>query len=178
MDVDNLLARCYTLSEASPDKSSWVGALIVDDCGQVVGEGYNHFYAGVPPTDKRPAKYSRIVHAEAAACYDLARNTMVDSFSELTMVCTWGPCNRCALSMLGVGIDIFYYHKERHEAFESSRKKTPASQDWEKELKDSFKWLTKAGTKVIVFEGPVESYEDRGILINGQFWNPRTLEFV
>lgn len=59
-------------SRCSKDPSTKVGAVLVNDLGQVVGHGYNGFPRKVKDTDERlfdrPTKYKFTVHAEVNAC--------------------------------------------------------------------------------------------------------------
>lgn len=60
------------VSSWSKDPSSQIGAVLVNDLGQIVGTGYNGFPRGVEDTDARyndrPLKYQLVAHAEFNAC--------------------------------------------------------------------------------------------------------------
>lgn len=60
------------VSTWSKDPSSQIGAVLVNDLGQIVGTGYNGFPRGVEDTEARyndrELKYKLVAHAEFNAC--------------------------------------------------------------------------------------------------------------
>lgn len=170
------LAEAYGLATLSPDKSNQNGAVIYQYSTRL-SEGYNHFYHGVPPTDERPAKYERIVHAEDDACLKLAHCT-VPVNSHTIMFCPWATCKSCAISILGAGIRKLVVHKERCAAFDLTRggQQELNLEDWQPAIDESSEWLKDGGCEIVYFEGPVPF--DGLININGRPWSPKTLEFA
>jgi len=101
-DLAHLLSA-FAQSLHSKDKSTQVGALVLDVLGQVAGTGYNGFARGVPDTpafyDDREAKLHLIRHAEAnalAVAGDKARGG--------TLYATRPPCAHCASDAIQYGI--------------------------------------------------------------------------
>ena len=90
----------------SKDKSTGVGAIIVDDDKRVVSMGYNGFPAGcddeVESRHERPAKYMYTEHAERNAIYSAARIGI--SLKECTMYLSMFPCSDCARGIIQSGI--------------------------------------------------------------------------
>ena len=85
----------------SKDRSTQVGAVIVDDQHRVVGVGFNGFPRGVTDDfrlDDREVKYGIVVHGELNAILNAA-------FTEgCTMYTSLGPCSQCAAAIIQAGI--------------------------------------------------------------------------
>jgi dCMP deaminase len=95
------------VSTWSKDRSTKVGAVIVDKENRVVSLGYNGF-----PTDfnddieerhERPAKYAYSEHAERNAIYNAARIGVTTKGCILYVL--WFPCADCARAIIQSGID-------------------------------------------------------------------------
>jgi len=173
---DRMLALAYELAAKSPDDSNQNGALVVDN-HRVLSHGMNHFYPGVPPTQERPAKYERVVHAEADACLSLAASSRLVT-PQTIMFCPWATCKPCAISLLGSRIPTLVIHYDRCLAFMQTRAGQDASalQDWQPDIDESSQWLKDGGCETVVHCGPVPF--DGTVLINGRPWSPATLEFT
>ena len=80
------------VSSKSKDRSTKVGAVIVDDENSIVSTGYNGFCRGVDDSiderHKRPEKYLWTEHAERNAIYNAARRVL----NGTTMYLQYGPC--------------------------------------------------------------------------------------
>ncbi len=144
------LAEAYSLATGSPDVSNQNGAVVYTQNGEHVSNGYNHFYDGIPPTEERPAKYERIVHAEADAC--LKSNQFQGDLSAVKtfMFCPWATCKPCAISVIGAGIGYLIVHKERCEAFIRTRagQNEANLQEWQPDIDESNIWLRNAGVAI------------------------------
>lgn len=173
------LGQAYQLSTLSPDKSNQNGA-IIDHQGVQIGQGFNHFPKGVPPTQERPAKYQRVAHAEFAACLSLSKSrTPVTEAT--TMFCPWATCIPCALSILCSGIGGLVIHEERCRAFMATRggQADANLENWQPAIDESAQWLRDGGVNIQVFSGPIPKQHFEGtIKINGRDWSPSKLEFV
>ncbi len=106
--IEYYLDIAEVVSTKSKDKSTKVGALIIDQDNQPVSMGFNGFIKGCDESHfswtNRDVKYMGVVHAE--------RNAMDFSNKCLkgcVMFCTHGPCDECLKSMLNKGIRTVYY---------------------------------------------------------------------
>ena len=92
----------------SKDRSTQIGAVIVDDDHSVLGVGYNGFPRGVDDEveerHQRPIKYMWTEHAERNAVYSAARNGV--HLNGTTIYVTGGgvPCADCARAIIQAGI--------------------------------------------------------------------------
>ena len=96
---------CRSISLASKDPSTKVGALIVDKDGRFVGAGYNGFPKGVKDLperyNNRETKYKFVEHAEKNAIYFSTKQDL----SQCTMYSyPLSPCNECAKAIIQSGI--------------------------------------------------------------------------
>lgn len=103
---EKFLQLADTVAGWSKDRSTKVGAVIIDDDNRVLSVGYNGFPVGVnDDLDKRhqrPAKYLYTEHAERNAIYSAARNGI--SLKGATIVLRWYPCADCARAVIQSGI--------------------------------------------------------------------------
>ena len=105
-------------SKRSKDKSTKVGACLVDACNRIIGCGYNGFIKGVdnsvfPSTRDGEwirTKYPFVVHAELNAIL----NTTVFDLSNSKLFCTLFPCNDCAKVIIQKGISEVIYLSDKH----------------------------------------------------------------
>ena len=87
MDYKSLMQQAITLAKEAAVKGDVpVGALVVDDIGNVVGQGANLREQDNDPT----------AHAEIVAIRDAAKKIGNYRLDELTMVVTLEPCGMCA----------------------------------------------------------------------------------
>jgi dCMP deaminase len=106
----NWMRWAYDLAENSPDKSTQVGAVIVDG-DRAIGEGFNQFPRGASYTAERwerPTKYAWIEHAERNAIYDCARYGQ--RAIGTTMYATGAACADCARAIVQAGITRVVTH--------------------------------------------------------------------
>jgi dCMP deaminase len=94
----------------SKDKSTKVGAIIVDDDRNPLAIGYNGFPRkcrdDVEERYERPLKYKWTEHAERNAIYTAARNGV--RIEGATMYLFWFPCVDCARGIIQSGIREIY----------------------------------------------------------------------
>lgn len=94
------------ISSWSKDRSTKVGAVIVNDDRRVISMGYNGLTIGL--NDKldlfheRPLKYRVMEHAERNAIYSAAR--IGTSLIGTTIYTTYHPCADCARAIVQAGI--------------------------------------------------------------------------
>lgn len=100
-----LMRKAYDNALNSPDPSTQNGAVLVSADGKVIGEGCNHFPAGVDKCHwhgPKQAKYDRVVHAEVSAILSAARNG--HSTWNSTLICPWAGCSNCSKHIADAGI--------------------------------------------------------------------------
>ena len=94
------------VSSWSKDPSSRIGAVAVNDKGQILTTGYNGFPRGIADNERlndRPVKYKYIVHAEQNAIYNSTYNGV--SLHNATMYVSGLPCcSDCAKAIIQVGV--------------------------------------------------------------------------
>lgn len=94
------------VAEWSKDRSTKVGAVIVDDNRVVISMGYNGFPRGIDDDveeyHERPAKYKWTEHAERNAIFNAARKGV--STMGCTIYLPWFPCMPCARAIKQAGI--------------------------------------------------------------------------
>ncbi len=94
-----LLSIAFLVSLRSPDKSTKHGAVLSNECHQILGIGYNGFIRGskdnqLPQT--RPLKYRYLLHAEVN-CILNSQNLLFGK--NYTMHITGMPCSNCFLQI-------------------------------------------------------------------------------
>lgn len=103
-----------------------VGAIIVKN-NRIISTGVNGTPKGfkncadVFTKDKllKPEKYLKEhhdfsekyeIHAEMNAVIELAKNTSIDGYGDLSIFCSTCPCSNCAKLIAGLGIKTVYFH--------------------------------------------------------------------
>jgi len=103
----HFLSVADTISQASKDPSTKVGAVIVDKDNRIVSTGYNGFPKGIDDTEDRlhdrETKLSYTLHAELNAVLFARRD-----LSECTLYTTFVPCSECAKIIIQTGIKKVY----------------------------------------------------------------------
>lgn len=127
----------------SKDRSTKVGAIIVDDHKRILSVGYNGFPTGcddnVEERYNRPLKYRWTEHAERNAIYNAARNGVMTDGS--VMYLFWFPCTDCARAIIQSGIREIYCDKPN---FQDER--------WGEDFKISDQMFKEAGIKMNYYE--------------------------
>lgn len=116
-DHEKFMNLALAYSEMSPDPSTKVGAIIVNE-GQVIGWGCNHVPKQISYTREmiqdREWKYSRVIHAEHDALSCIGSHSLFWP----VMYVTHHPCDRCAISIIHAGIRQVYTRTVSPEMFE------------------------------------------------------------
>ena len=129
------------VSGKSKDRSTKVGAVIVDDDNTVLATGFNSFPRGVnddvDERHERPAKYMWTEHAERNAIYNAARQVLKGS----TLVLQYAPCpcTDCTRGVIQSGIKKIIVPKG---AF------FPGIGKWDESLKVAKEMLDEAGVEI------------------------------
>jgi dCMP deaminase len=100
MDMAKLVATW------SKDPSSKIGAVAVNEKGQILTTGYNGFPRGIADDHRlndRPVKYKYIVHAEQNAIYNATYNG-VSLYGSTMYVAGLPCCSDCAKGIIQVGV--------------------------------------------------------------------------
>jgi dCMP deaminase len=125
----------------SKDRSTKVGAVIVDDDNTVIATGFNSFPRGVnddiDERHERPAKYKWTEHAERNAIYNAARQVLKGT----TLVLQYPPCpcHDCTRGVIQSGIKKIIVPKTA--AF-------PGVGDWDESLAIAREMLEEAGIEI------------------------------
>lgn len=105
------LEMAKSVSKASKDPSSKIGAVLVNDLKQVVGVGYNGFARGIADTDERlnnrELKYKLVVHAEVNAILQAgsrARGTTIYVYPSFSLPPICHDCCKTAIQAGIIGI--------------------------------------------------------------------------
>lgn len=97
----------------SKDRSTQVGAILVDQHGGFGPSGYNGFARNIdddrPERHDRPLKYDYTLHAEMNAIITSARQGFATHGCELFV--THHPCARCASAIVNAGIWAVYTYR-------------------------------------------------------------------
>lgn len=127
------------IGEWSKDRSTKVGAIIVDPNKVVILMGYNGFPREFDDDcnsyHERPAKYKWTEHAERNAIYNAARQGI--SVVGCTMYVCLFPCIDCSRGIVQSGISTLVTYKPD---FNNS--------NWGESFKDSFYLLNKCNVKI------------------------------
>lgn len=101
-----LLAK--EISSYSKDPSTRVGAVVVNDLGQVVGSGYNGFPRGVNDNEdrylNRELKYKLICHAEQNAIWMAGKEARGCKIYVYPSFAIPNVCHECAKAVIQSGI--------------------------------------------------------------------------
>lgn len=159
----DLMFHAYEVAfHESTDANTQIGALLIDDNGQVLIEGANAFIdpamADVPANHERPRKYKLTEHAERAAIYKAAMIGI--PLQGLTMVCPWACCTDCARAIVLSGLKLVVAHQQAYDM-------TP--ERWQEEVNLGVEILEGGGVSYTLFDGEIGGVQN---LFNGEFWYP------
>lgn len=141
------LHRALEKSQASPDPSTQVGAIITTSDGHgLISWGCNTFPYGMAITRDRlwhrPTKLRLIVHAEQNAILSAARNGKTTQGGILYVACTdetgamWGGvCTECAPEVIQAGIKCVVTFAPK--------------QDWAEDCGVAQSWFSEAGVEYV-----------------------------
>jgi len=104
------IAIAQAVLRKSKDRSTQVGAVVVDKDNQILSTGFNGFPRGIDDTNEnyhqRPLKYKVTEHAERNAIYQAARNRGGLDGATLYLGHNphYGICSDCARAIIQSGI--------------------------------------------------------------------------
>jgi dCMP deaminase len=131
------------ISEWSKDRSTKVGAVIVNDDNIILSVGYNGFCRGCDDTKEerheRPAKYKYTEHAERNAIYNA--NRLMVCLKGAKIYIPWFPCTDCARAIIQSGIRTVVVPAPN---FQDER--------WGEDFKVSVELFEETGVNVIHYE--------------------------
>lgn len=108
----DLLCLCYEAATGSPDTSTQLGVVLVNDEEPLIAtlafNGFTQGWVPEPGDYERPRKYELTEHAERRAIYQAARYGIATE--GLTMVATWAACADCARAIVEAGISTLVRH--------------------------------------------------------------------
>ena len=105
-------------AEDSRDPDTQVGCIVVSNKGHILTTGYNGPPRNVDDSKiplTRPEKYTFMVHAEANAIYNAARNGI--ALEESTFFVTHSPCFKCLQAIYQVGAEEVVLLPQQHKGW-------------------------------------------------------------
>lgn len=143
---DYFMLMAYVIASKSKDKSTHVGAVVVDENNAVKTQGYNSFVRrlndDVPERQESPEKYYWIEHAERNAIYNA---TLIGvSLKKCRMYTNAVPCTDCARGIIQSGII---------EVIVDANWKWDDSDKWRENIKRSLMMFNETGIKLRYWEG-------------------------
>lgn len=144
MNLLKFIAVAEAMARLSKDPRTRVGAVVVDDDGNILSTGWNSFPRGVDDDPARymdrPTKLSLTSHAESNCIAQAARNGVRLKDSSI-LVTELFPCSNCAKLIIQAGIKRVYSPKMRGDH----------SPEWfhEKEISDLL--FSEAGVEVVTY---------------------------
>ena len=138
---------CDHISQWSKDKSTKVGAVIVNRDRRVISIGYNGFPQNINDNierrHERPAKYDWTEHAERNAIYTAARNQ--SDLRDCFIFSNYFPCPDCTSAIIQCGLSgVVYKHLDVNGG--------KNSESWKRSKKISKEMLTEAGIIITQYE--------------------------
>jgi len=158
-DLDYMKEAYKVATMLSTDPSTQNGAILVDEKGEIVAWGANHFCYGVQETEdrwKRPKKYKFVEHAERNAIYHAAERGIATR--NTTMFCPWAACSDCARAIIQCGIKQVVTH---HDPCADERFGMASSIMWLEEIKFAMEQFKEAGVTVRWLSEPINDYTIR-----------------
>ena len=146
------LGLAHWVSGKSKDRSTKVGAVIVDDENTIISTGFNSFPRGVnddiDERHVRPTKYLYTEHAERNAIYNAARQILKGK----TLVLQYAPCpcHDCTRAVIQSGIKKIIVPKDG---------KFPGRGDWGDSLEAAMTMLNEAGVEVEEVEFSMDDHD-------------------
>ena len=135
-------------SEQSNDRSTHIGAVLLDKTERLVSADANHLPIGIADTDARqarPAKYFYFEHAERNVIYKAARLGI--EIRGGTMFTTGVPCADCARAVIQVGLKAIVVW-ETGSGLERRGAPAPGTMDWGASIEAGEEMLREAGVEI------------------------------
>ena len=140
---EDFMLIAQAMSSRSPDPSTKVGAVIVDNKA-IIALGYNHIPSRIQyvtsQIENRDWKYPRTIHAEVDAILKLGKQFVTNA----VMYCTHFPCDRCAIMIVESCIKEIYTRRVPPEMLER----------WGDSMKLASQILQEGGVFVNYLDGP------------------------
>ena len=137
---ERFLELAEHIASWSKDKSTKVGAVIIDDKNRIISLGYNGFPREISDCDEllnnREQKYQRIIHAEENAIL-FAKQDLTDCS---LYVFPFQPCNMCSRIIIQSGI-------KRVVAPDASEE---LKERWKESMEISEEMFEQAGVELII----------------------------
>jgi len=163
MNYQTLLSKAYREARNSHDRSTHIGALIVNPSnGSVLAGASNQFPTKQLQLDEanheRPRKYLMTEHAERGVIYKCAREGIQTAGK--IMVANAACCADCARAIALAGIVLVVTHEECMQRFNNA---------WQESIAVGCKILESYGVAYWRWSGKINSVEN---LCNGEVWKP------
>lgn len=145
------MTMAYLFAMRSPDTSTQVGCVVVDDTNTVASMGYNGWPRSVDPFEEgdsrfsRPEKYLWFEHAERNAIYNACRKGV--PLDQCTIYVTMMPCADCARGIVQVGMKRVVYHGAGTDLMRLS------GTTWDESHAASMRMFREAGVEVLAWDG-------------------------
>lgn len=146
------LPDAHAAMQRSKDRSTRVGAVVIDDDYNLRISGYNGMPRGIDDDvevrHQRPTKYLWAAHAEENCVAQAARTGTMLRGCTLLLTSLF-PCTTCARLIIQSGIVRIIAPKHNvHGVDPTSRA------DWDEQAKTSFEMLHEAGVEIHFYEYP------------------------
>jgi len=145
----------------SPDPSTKIGAILVNELDQIVSYGTNHIPNHNPTREQlmdRAWKLTNSKHAEPSAI-DNSLEIGIDP-EGFTMVLPWIPCFSCAEYIVSHYLGYIVAHKQMVE-------QTP--ERWIDDLAKAITYLRNNQVELYMYDGRIGGVES---LFDGKLWSP------
>lgn len=159
-----ILGHCYRQASLSPDTSTQVGSVIVNEFGYVEPDTFSHndFCHGWIPTSadlETPRKYQTLEHSERNSVFQAAKLGIPLLGS--TLYSTWGSCVDCSRAIVQSGIKKLVRHSPPGDA---------ATDRWLESTHLGDEIMKSGGVTVVDIHGPIPGA--CSILRGGVTFNP------
>ena len=150
------MSLAFFVAMKSKDRSTKVGAIIVNGLNGIVSTGYNGFPRkvddDVPERHERPLKYLYMEHAERNALDNAALSGA--RMQGGTLYTQWVPCADCARGIIQNGMaEVVHFYPLESEMMRFIILRN----DWKASAEESMKMLSEAGVKVRHYGGSLKT---------------------
>jgi len=147
--IDRYLDLAEQVSTWSLDPSTKIGAVAVNEDGQVISQGYNGFPRGIEDTqfrlNDRETKYELVVHAEKNLIYNACLNG-ISLKNSYVFIYGLPVCGECTKGLIQCGVKKIFMRVRSPDTI--SRRKI-----WFENFKNiSAKMLKETGIDYIIYE--------------------------
>lgn len=150
------MSLTFFVAMKSKDRSTKVGAVIVNSLNGIVSTGYNGFPRKVDDDVKerheRPLKYLYVEHAERNSLYNAAISGARAQGGKLYT--QWIPCADCARGIIQNGIiEVVHFYPLESEMMRFITLRN----DWKESAEEGLKMFSESGVKVRRYVGPLKT---------------------